>query len=446
MAECDLPKVEIGVRFPVPAPKTNSHPKNGGCLFIFETKLALCCLVLHGCIIKDMEQKVMDRYVSERLAHGDDPEVIARHLALVGWPEVDVKDALARALVAQGVPAPEDDRLRGGRTAPTVDVVLNFFSFILLAIVATAFGVLYYQIINAFFPDPLQIMYGSYDASRSAMHYAMAALLIGFPLYVFSVRLWFKRTLEGERKVESKLSKWLTYLVLLVAAVTIVGDLITSIYFLLQGELTLRFFLKAIVILAVAGAVFGFYFMERRIVQYGEVLPRPLFRSFFSGVSALVVLGIVLGFAVGGSPALERERGLDRQRASDLMNIASCVASYGATYKRLPASLDELEKSGAHVYCMGNMNDPETGVPYEYALVTPSRVNGSVTEGEFELCANFALSTLEGETLPETSYVSETKWMKHASGRSCDNEIVVLETALSLSPDKLQPAIPATPR
>lgn len=393
--------------------------------------------------MRDMEQKVIDRYVSDRLAHGDDPEIIVRHLALVGWAEVDIKDALARALVARGVPVPEDDRLRSGRTASTVDVVLNFFSFILLAIVATAFSVLYYQIINAFFPDPLQIMYGSYDASRSAMHYAMAALLIGFPLYVLSVRLWFTRTLGGERKVESKLSKWLTYLVLLVAAVTIVGDLITSIYFLLQGELTLRFFLKAIVILLVAGAVFGFYFMERRIVQYGEALPRPIFRSFLSGVSTLVVFGIILGFTVGGSPALERERGLDRQRATDLMNIASCVASYGATYKRLPASLDELEKSS---YCRSNMTDPETGVPYEYTLITPSRVNGSVTEGEFELCANFALSTLEGETLPETSYVSKTKWMKHASGRGCDNEIVVLETALTLSPEKLQPVTPVPPR
>jgi hypothetical protein len=385
-----------------------------------------------------MEQKTIERYVLDQLNSGENPDSLIRNLTMVGWSEAEAKAQLANALIARGVPAPSGNTsLGGGRLTSTVEVVLNFFSFILLGIVASAFGVLYYQIINAYFPDPLRVMYGSYDASRSAMHYAMAALLIGFPLYVLAIRLWFRRFLAEEDKIESKLSKWLTYIVLLVAAVTIVGDLITSIFFLLQGEVTLRFFLKALTILVVAGIIFGFYFMERRVVQYKEMLPLRRYQGFLFGVSALVLVGLGLGFVVGGSPSTERMRGLDSQRAQDLMSIAGCVGSYGVTYKRLPDSLDELNKSSSYTYCGTNIVDPETGVPYEYIVTTPSRQKGTVTEGEFELCADFTLSSEGEEALPANSYSeAKSKWSQHGVGRSCDAEVVVLESALAVSPEK----------
>ncbi len=373
----------------------------------------------------------MDRYVSERLARGDAPESISRDLLLVGWNESDVKDSVARGLIAHGVPTPEAYRMGGGRTASTVDVVVNFFSFILLAIVATAFGVLYYQIINAFFPDPLQVTYGSYDASRSAMHYAMAALFIGFPIFVLVVRLWFRRFLSEEGRVESKLSKWLTYLVLLVAAVGLVGDLITTIFFLLQGEVTIRFFLKALTVFVIFATIFGFYFIERRVVQYRDPLPPLFLRSFFFGVSVLVLLGVVLGFVVGGSPSTERARGLDTQRAQDLMTLSGCVAEYSRTYARLPETLDDLNKSTGYVYCASNMLDPETRVPYEYRVLVPSRERDTVTEAEFELCAVFTLDSTKEDALPAKAYSSpKSKWSLHAAGRECDPETVVLKSAL----------------
>ena len=151
-------------------------------------------------------------------------------------------------------------------TSSIVEIFINFFSFILLGINATALGVIFFQIINKYFPDLLSgTLYGFMGGFNvSSIHYSIASLIVAFPLYVWTMRFWFKSFEESQGKTESKLSKWLTYLILLVAAGFMVGDLISVIYNYLQGELTLRFFLKALTVFVIAGLVFGFYYFERK--------------------------------------------------------------------------------------------------------------------------------------------------------------------------------------
>ncbi|MEI8096783.1 MAG: DUF5671 domain-containing protein [Candidatus Moraniibacteriota bacterium] len=186
----------------------------------------------------------------------------------------------------------------------------------MLGIIATALGILLFETINKFLPDPLDLMNAYTDTSSSgSIHYAISALLIGFPLYYISLRLWFRKFREDEGRTESNLSKWFTYLVLLITAVTIVGDLITVVYTLLQGEITARFFLKALTILVIAGIIFGFYYLERRKIQYHLDIKQNIFQLFGRGVSGFVVLSIALGFIASGSPATERNRSFDRTRA-----------------------------------------------------------------------------------------------------------------------------------
>lgn len=386
-----------------------------------------------------MEQTSLETYVSGKIKSGEEPDAIKRNLLMAGWSESDTKEVLARALVANGVPSPSSGvTLSKGKTSSTVEVVLHFFSFIVLGIIATAFGILYYQIINAYFPDPLTLSYGSsYNPSLSAMHYAMAALFIGFPFYVFVVKMWFVGFLAQEDKTESKISKWLTYLVLLIAALALLGDLIASIFYLLEGEITTRFFLKALTIFVVAGGIFGFYFFERKAVQFKAPIPPQLFKTFLGVASALVAIGIVLGFVVGGSPVTERLRGLDQQRANDLSSISGCVSSFAREHKRLPGSFDEIAKSSDYAYCLNSTSDPVSGVPYVYTVTEASVQKGDVTEGTFELCATFDLSTEEKETLPKNSYMDiETKWSVHPAGYSCDTATVILESPMVTIPSK----------
>ncbi|MEI8096784.1 MAG: hypothetical protein WCG73_01610 [Candidatus Moraniibacteriota bacterium] len=64
------------------------------------------------------------------------------------------------------------------------------------------------------------------------------------------------------------------------------------------------------------------------------------------------------------------------------------------------------------------MQDPETAVPYDYRVVMPSRVDGAVRVGEFELCANFAFASEVNADLP--GYANNSVWNNHTAGKSCD--------------------------
>lgn len=373
-----------------------------------------------------MNDPKLSAFASGELKGGVTPKEVVEKLVAVGWSEDEARGAVSAGLVANGVPVPEKGKRAGGRISSTVEVVANFFSFVGLGVVATALGVLYYQIINYYFPDPLVVQYGRNLVSTEAVHYAIAALIIAFPIYVVVIRLWFRWFREDEEKTETRLTKWLTYLVLLVTAFTIVGDLIAALYYFLQGEFTVRFLLKALTILVIAGTIFGFYVLERRKIQYQKDIPRSTFQGIGWGAGVLVLLAIALGFQVAGSPETARGRGLDDQRAQALRTIAGCVAGFGMDQRALPASLEALREFGQYEYCLSSINDPETKMPYEYRIVSASAISpAGIRVGTFELCAEFTRSS-DGTTEPVGPYGVD-KWAKHGTGRSCDTETVNLE-------------------
>ncbi len=393
-----------------------------------------------------MDKTSLLAYSADRLKQGASLESIKQNLLSVGWTEEEAGEAIVAGLIASGVPVPPTGARKGnGRLSSTVEVVLNFFSFIVLVMVATALGILYYQIINNFFADPLTATNGG-GVDTSAIHYAIAVLLIGFPIYVLALKLWFKRFGQDEEKVESKLTKWLTYLVLLATAITMVGDLVTALFYLLQGEITARFFLKALTIFVIAGVIFGFYFLERKRVQYHKEVPDQTFKLFGWVVTGLVVVAVILGFVVGGSPKTERSRGFDAQRASDLRILANCVSNYASNQKALPGSLSDLTRSTQYSYCSNNTLDPETRVPYEYSVTIPSTQKGAVRQGEIQLCASFALdSESEPRDVPVFAYTND-KWTQHTAGRSCDSETITLEGYSTVPQAPFPPqGVPAQP-
>lgn len=367
-----------------------------------------------------MDTQALGEYVVGRLRAGTTKAEVAEELMALGWTDEEIEGAYRAAVVSLGAPLPDAaNRPTLAKKAGTVDVVINFFSFILLGIVATALGTLLFQVINHFFPDALDATnWYALGASTDAIHYATAALIIGYPLYYFAMRLWFRKFREDEGRVESKLSKWLTYLVLLITAVTIVGDLITVVYTFLQGEITMRFFLKAVVILGIAGSIFGFYYFERKKIQYRADIPRALFQRLGLGMTVAVVVGIVLGFVASGSPMTERERSFDETRASDLTSLAGCIEQYAVSLGRLPRSLEDFRQSSEYNYCLSYMSDPETGSQYAYRAVTLYELEGTVAMGEYELCATFAL--VSPDSTATGPYDQSNVWYEHGSGLSCD--------------------------
>ena len=88
---------------------------------------------------------------------------------------------------------------------------------------------------------------------------SLACVIVAFPVYLFTMR-YITRELEiHPEKLESGVRKWLTYIALLIAALIVVGDLITFLTYFLRGELTARFVAKVVTALVIAGGVFWYY-------------------------------------------------------------------------------------------------------------------------------------------------------------------------------------------
>lgn len=319
------------------------------------------------------------------------------------------------------------------------EIFVNFLSFILLGIVATAVGVIFFQVVNKYFPDVLSAAYRNYQISgfsASAIHYSIASLIVGFPIYIWALWFWFKSFASAPIKSESKLSKWLTYVILLIASSAIIGDLITVVFNFLQGEYGARFLLKALAILVIAGLVFGFYFLERKRIQYKKEVSPALFLILLAFSVALIILAIVLGFFAGGTPRQARLRNLDLQRISNLQIISSAISNFTYDNNRLPKDLSEIRDNPRYNFGAGYV-DPETRKEYDYKIVK----SGTADTGdslEYELCATFSTSNLNDFQQNTRAYAYS--WASHDKGYVCEKQIATFGK-LPLPIEKATPSL-----
>lgn len=241
---------------------------------------------------------------------------------------------------------------------------------------AWSVGSLLFAYINVAFPDPLNYYY---DAG-GAIRWALALLIIIFPVYFWVARVLFKDTEQDAAKRDIKVRKWLLYLTLFLAALLIIGDLVALIYNFLQGEITMRFLLKVLSILAIGAAIFWYYLYDLRRAA-GTFSTAA--KWFIRGVLAAVVIIVVAGIVIAGSPFKQRAVRFDQQKVSDLQNIQYQIVNYWQAKGVLPKTLDDLRDP-----IMGFVppQDPESGAAYTYTT------SGKLS---FELCAEFHYSSAE---------------------------------------------------
>jgi hypothetical protein len=194
--------------------------------------------------------------------------------------------------------------------------------------------------------------------------------------------------------------KWLTYIALVIAAGVLIGDAVAVLAYLLQGEITLRFLAKVLVVGFIAAGVFGYYLGEVGAPKpETELRRRKLFGVVATGFAAVTVL---LGFLVTGGPSSQRGVQADMQRVRDLHQIAEAIKNFtrsGAA--SVPANLAEMPASAGYI---SQLNDPVTGAAYEYRRISDT---------EYELCAVFAHDDRDAAVRRRTPF-----WA-HARGRHC---------------------------
>ncbi|MFA5742460.1 MAG: DUF5671 domain-containing protein [Candidatus Paceibacterota bacterium] len=290
------------------------------------------------------------------------------------------------------------------------------------------FITLWWQIINFLFPDKLNAANGFGSSIYNSLIWGTSALVVSFPVYVLVSWIIGRDFKIYPLKREASVRKWLWYITLFVSAMTIIIDLVTLVFNFLKGDLTIQFFLKLIVILAVAAAVFGYYLWDLRKRENISDAPKKM--TWAAG--AVILASIIYGFFLVGSPAKQRDLRFDEQRVSSLQQIQNSAVEYWQQKNQLPQNLEEMNKLG-----YGTPTDPETGKQYEYS---------ATSEISFRLCADFKAAFKTENNNANTLYYYSPRgiatipqnWV-HDAGQTCfdstiDKDFYKVQTNSGLTP------------
>jgi hypothetical protein len=340
-------------------------------------------------------------FIEHAREKGMDHNTIRMLLLSAGWKERDVIEALAKTSLEMTIPAPPD---RGG--AREAFLHLLTFAALYTSVIATVMLLMRY--VDRLFPDPAMAARAG-PWVLTAIRWSLAFVIVSFPSFLWLSRMLLKEMRAHPERSFSGTRRWLSYLTLFLASIALGGDFITLVFRLLQGELTARFLLKVLVVLVVAGMTFAYYFLALR-QPVDAARSRVMHRAFAGAATAVVLVTVVWGFAVTGSPGTARLQQFDARRIEDLQSIRREIESICLGQTRhlaagerrlerpLPEKLDEVVESARHR--RPDIVDPETGEPFGYEIVDESR---------FRLCATFHFARDEE---------ADPLW-NHPEGRHC---------------------------
>ncbi|MFA7682031.1 MAG: DUF5671 domain-containing protein [Candidatus Peribacteraceae bacterium] len=347
-----------------------------------------------------MTDDALQKFIAHARSKDMDHATIRMLLLANGWKDKDVMRVLSAQELEMPIPLPPDTG--GAREAFAHLLVFGFLYITLISVI-----VLFFTYINRLFPDLALEQAYLRDAELSSIRRSLAAIIVGFPLLLWMSRAIVRDIALHPDRAASGIRRWLTYLTLLVTSSSVVGTLITLIFFLLEGELSVRFLLKVFVVLTLAGLTFAYYFLSLR-VEPTSATARRVHRSFFVCATSVVIVAIVWGAVIIGSPMKERERKFDERRVEDLRAIQQEVLSivYGGMQydlaatmvQQIPQTLDDVVVQ-ARLKRL-NTIDPQTGEPYGYIVLSERAVN---------LCATFNF---------EQEYEYDVFW-NHPAGEYC---------------------------
>ncbi len=312
-----------------------------------------------------------------------------------------------------------------GNTNTPRDFFLHVSAFATLYFVAIAATTLLFTLIDYRFPDVLQGYYG--DPYSGPVRFAIASLIILAPIFAYLMRSIQSEARLIPERASLGVRKWLTYITLFLAGMTVVIDLIVLLNSFLGGALPMAFGLKALTLLVIAGAGFGYFFLDLK-GYWSTHQTESTYASY--GFLGSVVASIVLGFIVLGSPATQRDLRLDAERISSLSLIQAQAVSYWQQNRVLPEAISELDNP---IYGITMPLDPVTQKPYTYE---------KTGDTSFKLCATFAresAGTMSGEYYPQIQGLKDADVWEHGAGESCFTREIDTDLIKPIEPMQLPP-------
>lgn len=288
---------------------------------------------------------------------------------------------------------------------------LQLGSLIALHCSLSALLVVAFDVINMFYPDAASGNW-EYDSAQSGIRFGIATLVVFFPAYLFLTRL-VNSIRRKETGAYLALTKWVVYLSLLAGTLVLLGDFVTVILSYLNGEITVRFALKAFAVALVVTSAIYYYYMDAK--GYWST-HESTSKVFGLAATAVVAVVLTLGFTHSDSPAKVREMKIDSQQTTDLSDIQYRVEDHYRIANSLPKDMQTVYVGTLAPHAVSGR------AAYEYK---------NIDTDTYELCATFAYpSQNTGLTAPQPIAVAvEVKnpynnW-DHGTGKTCFERTVV---------------------
>ncbi|WP_278876291.1 DUF5671 domain-containing protein [Paracoccus yeei] len=190
-------------------------------------------------------------FVRAAMARGGTPDAIRDALQDAGWSAPEIAEALSGWQAVPGLPPVP-------RPRPYVsaqEALMYGLLFLSLGVIAWHLCQLGIELVDYLIPDAA----GRTQRPGGAERWSIASLIAFTPLFwVLNRRVARLSQGDGGRR-RSLVRKWFASMTLMVASLVFLADAIYVIYALLNGDLTLRFAIKAALVAAVAGLVFAYY-------------------------------------------------------------------------------------------------------------------------------------------------------------------------------------------
>lgn len=284
--------------------------------------------------------------------------------------------------------------------------VLQLGSLLALYVSITSLIILIFGVVNLRFPDAAAYSYEAENA-REAIRACIATLIVFFPTYLVLTRFSNQMRRKETGGAYTPITRWLVYLSLLVAAGTMLVDLVTLIMFFLDGEITRRFLIKVFALLLVVGTAFHYYVLDVR----GYFIKR-VDQSIYFGLGAFAFTFAMLGYGFSHieTPQEVREMRLDDQQVADLQNMHYRIQEMYRVNEALPQGLEDLYNG------IKAPTAPEGRDPYVYEITDDTH---------YKLCATFAVASEETERSVAVPFGYDS-W-EHGEGYWCFQRVALAE-------------------
>jgi hypothetical protein len=197
-------------------------------------------------------------FVKESLTRRLPPAQIEEALRRAGWADEQIRAALAAF-------APVDFPIPVPRPRPYLSAREGFTYLLLFGMLYTSaynLAQLFFRIIDYLLPDAADL---PGDYIQQGIRWSVSSLIVAFPVFAYLSRVTEREVRDDPAKRASKVRRWLTYMTLFLAGSFLIGDVITLVYNLLGGELSIRFALKVATVAILAGTTFGYYLLDLRL-------------------------------------------------------------------------------------------------------------------------------------------------------------------------------------